>query len=96
IARTSVEGSADLGRMMALHYSHEPASLSFLQDPTQPPVISPSGQPILFMAPPNIDLEFDFFPAWLQRYAEGMDQFAATVAAAAHGGEHSDEEDFFH
>lgn len=93
IARTAVEGSADLSRLMALHFAHEPASLMFLQDPNQPLMISPSGQPILFMAPPNIDLEFDFFPAWLQRYAEGMDQFAAGV----HGDEedHSEEDEPF-
>lgn len=93
IARTAVEGSADLSRLMALHFAHEPASLMFLQDPNQPVMISPSGQPILFMAPPNIDLEFDFFPAWLQRYAEGMDQFTVGV----HGDEedHGDDEETF-
>ncbi|KAF9147835.1 hypothetical protein BG015_010451 [Linnemannia schmuckeri] len=94
IARTAVEGSADLSRLMALHFAHEPASLTYLQDPNQPLMISPSGQPILFMAPPNIDLEFDFFPAWLQRYAEGMDQFAAEGHGAG-GEEHSDDEEPF-
>lgn len=92
IARTAVEGSADLSRLMALHYAHEPASLTYLQDPSQPLTYSPNGQPILFMAPPNIDLEFDFFPAWLQQYAEGMSQFAA----GDHGGDDfSDDEDHF-
>jgi hypothetical protein len=91
IARTAVEGSTDLSRLMALHFTHEPASLAYLQDPNQPLVVSPSGQPVLVMAPPNIDLEFDFFPAWLQRYAEGMNQFAA----GGHGDEHSDDEEPF-
>ncbi|KAK5798800.1 hypothetical protein F5H01DRAFT_119352 [Linnemannia elongata] len=94
IARTAVEGSADLSRLMVLHFAHEPASLAFLQDPNHPVMFSPSGQPILFMAPPNIDLEFDFFPEWLQRYAEGMSQFGAGV----HGEEEedlSDDEDIF-
>ncbi|KAF8933508.1 hypothetical protein BGZ47_010841 [Haplosporangium gracile] len=94
IARTAVEGSADLSRLMTLHFAHEPASLMYLQDPNQPLMISPSGQPILFMAPPNIDLEFDFFPAWLQRYAEGMNQFAAGGHGDG-GEEHSDDEEFF-
>ncbi|KAF9921139.1 hypothetical protein FBU30_008875 [Linnemannia zychae] len=87
IARSSVEGSTDLSRMMALHFAHEPANLIYMQDPSQPLVLSPSGQPILYMAPPNIDLEFDFFPEWLQRYAEGMSQLAAAASADHDHGE---------
>lgn len=64
IARNAVAGSENLGRL----FSQQPPPEQQMQQSVPPSSGQP--QPLNITQSFHFDFAFDFFPAWLQRYAE--------------------------